>query len=191
VFWYFSVMDSLSRAKQKIQAVIAKSPVPEDPIHSLLQLEPEADEALIIAALGHDIDRAIEASRAQKADYEDFNAFKTAHALHSAQILRTIMAECEVPPNVADEVYRLVSKHETGGGRRSDLLKEADSLSYFEVNLPLYFQRHGWEESLRRSAWGYRRLSPGTQKIVRGFHYQDEELNRLLEAVPERAGRSF
>ena len=38
-----------------------------------------------------------------------------------------------------DEVSRLVEVHEVGGDPRSDLLKDADSISYFDVNLqPIY-----------------------------------------------------
>ena len=52
--------------KKKIEKIIKNSLVPEDPIHSkntlewLLKLNPHADDALKIAALGHDIERAIE-----------------------------------------------------------------------------------------------------------------------------------
>ncbi len=53
-------------AKKKIEKIIKNSLVTEDPIHSkntlewLLKLKPDADEALQIAALAHDIERAIE-----------------------------------------------------------------------------------------------------------------------------------
>jgi hypothetical protein len=50
----------------------------------------------------------------------------------------------------------LVTLHEVGGEPRSDLLKDADNISYFEVNMPIYYQREGWEETRRRCSWGYR-----------------------------------
>ena len=59
-------MDKISLVKRKIEEVIKGSSVPEDPIHSkntmewLLKLMPDAGESLKIAALGHDIERAIE-----------------------------------------------------------------------------------------------------------------------------------
>jgi len=146
-------------------------------------MKPDADESLQIAALGHDIERAVEGSKVLKADFADFEAFKSAHALNSARILKAIMFECKAPEDMVNEVYRLVALHETGGDPRSNLLKDADSLSYFEVNLPFYFRRHGWEETLRRSVWGYQRLSPRAQSIVTGFRYSDAEPSRLLEAV--------
>ncbi len=57
---------SIEWTKQEIRRVIAGSSVEEDPRHAentlewLLKHEPDADEALQIAAMGHDIDRAIE-----------------------------------------------------------------------------------------------------------------------------------
>ena len=60
--------------------------MPEDLIHSsntlewILRLAPRAGEALRIAALGHDIDRAVGSRRVRKADFQDFEEFKAAHA---------------------------------------------------------------------------------------------------------------
>ena len=74
-----------------------------------------------------------------------------------------------------------------GGDPDSDLLKDADSISYFDVNLPLYYQREGWGETKRRSCWGYRRLSPRAEEIVKHISHEDEALMRLLrEVVHER-----
>ncbi len=165
-------MDELQCVVRRIREVIAGSTVPEDPDHSrntlrwLLDLGPESDAALRIAALGHDIDRAVE-GRVRRADFADYDAFKAAHARNGAAILRDIMRECGVADDaLAQEVHRLVCAHEVGGDPRSDLLKDADSLSYFDVNLPRYFEREGWEETRRRCAWGYVRISGRARSIV-------------------------
>ena len=81
----------------------------------------------------------------------------------------------------ADEACRLVVRHEVGGDYRADLLKDADSISYFEVNLPFYHEREGWEETKRRSIWGYRRLSVRGREIAKSMTYDDEALTRLLK----------
>ena len=79
-------MNSLERVEQRIAEVISGSSVPEDPAHSrntlewLLRLAPQADTALRIAALGHDIERAVEARKVRRADFADYDAFKAAHA---------------------------------------------------------------------------------------------------------------
>jgi hypothetical protein len=186
-------MDSLERAKQRIAEVIAGSSVPEDPRHSrntlewLLELDPGADAALQIAALGHDIDRAVAERKVRRADFADFDAFKTAHARNSAEIVLELLEACGVDDAaLVREVHRLVCRHEVGGDPRSDLLKDADSLSFFDVNLPLYFARNGWEETRRRCVWGYRRLSERMKPVVPRLAYPDPELRRLVnESIAE------
>jgi len=185
-------MNTIECAKRKIRAIIAGSEVPEDPRHAentlewLLRLSSNADQALQIAALAHDIDRAIEEGRVRRTDYNDYDVFKAAHARNGAKILRVILDKCDTARSIADEACRLVRLHEIGGDLRSDLLKYADSISYFEVNMPLYYQREGWEETKRRCIWGYRRLSSRMKKIVERITYEDEELTHLLmEAIKQ------
>ncbi|MBW2368275.1 MAG: DUF4202 family protein, partial [Deltaproteobacteria bacterium] len=149
----------------------------------LLRLEPDASEALQLAALAHDIDRAIERIKVRRADFDNYDAFKAAHARNSAKILRPILVACDVEPNIVDEACRLVQAHEAGGDPGSDLLKDADSISYFDVNLPLYFQREGRDETKRRSHWGYRRLAPRAQEIVKHIDHEDKQLACLLREV--------
>jgi hypothetical protein len=186
-------MDSIDCAKQRIREIIADSRVPEDPPHAentlkwLFRLEPKADQAWQIAALAHDIDRAVETRKVRRADFNDYDAFKEAHAHNGAAILREILDKCGVAKSVADEACRLVTLHEVGGDPRSDLLKDADSISYFEVNMPMYYQREGWQETRRRCSWGYRRLSVRMKKIARRITYDDEALTRLLKEAIQQA----
>jgi len=182
-------MDNIDDAKEKIRAVISGSRVPEDPRHAdntlewLLRLEADADMALQLAALAHDIDRAVEETKVRRANFNDYNAFKAAHARHSAELLRPILTACGVTRDIVDKACRLVMLHEVGGEPDADLLKDADSISYFDVNLPLYYQREGYAETKRRSLWGYRRLSARARKIVGNIGYEEEAINRLLREV--------
>lgn len=179
-------------AKARIRRVVAGSRVPEDPRHAdntlewMLRMQPHAGCALQIAALAHDIDRADENRKVKRADYDTYDAFKVAHARHGAEILHPILTECGVPPHVVIEACRLVKVHEVGGDPRGDLLKDADSISYFDVNLPLYFQREGWAETKRRSRWGYQRLSAQAREALKLIRYPEDALRRLLlEVVQE------
>jgi len=182
-------MSSIECAKQKIRLIVAGSRVEEDSRHAdntlewLLRLEPDADDALQLAALAHDIDRAIEKTKVKRADFDDYDAFKAAHALNGAEILRPILSACGVENNIVDEACRLLEVHEVGGDSRSDLLKDVDSISYFEVNLPFYYRREGWNEAKRRSSWGYRRLSPRAKEIVKHIVHEEEAPVRLLREV--------
>jgi len=68
-------MHSPDCVRKRIEAVISGSSVPEDAPHSkntlqwLLKLQPAADEALQIAALGHDIERAVNDRKVRREDY--------------------------------------------------------------------------------------------------------------------------
>ncbi len=179
-------MDSIDCVKNRIEEIINTSPVPEDPIHSkntlewLLRLKPDADEALQIAALGHDIERAIEKRKVRRQDYKNYDEFKDAHASNSAEILAEIMKECNISKELADDSLFLVCHHERGGTRPSDILRDADSISFFDVNLPYYFMRNGVEETRRRCLWGYRRLPNNLKGLVAEFDYQNKELASLV-----------
>lgn len=183
------MLTNIECAKRKIRMIIAGSRVPEDPRHAdntlewLLRLEPDAGEALQLAALAHDIDRAIAEVKVRRADFDDYDDFKAAHARNGAEILRSILTACGVERTIVEEACRLVELHEVGGDPGSDLLKDADSISYFDVNLPLYYQREGWAETKRRSLWGYQRLSARARKIVENISYEEEVLTRLLREV--------
>jgi hypothetical protein len=181
------MIDSIACAKQKIRAIISKSGVPEDSIHAenvlewILKLKPDADEALQIAALAHDLDRADDRTKIQRSNFTDYNQFKAAHAKNSAKILKNILHKCQVEQSVVYETCRLVEQHEIGGDPLSDLLKDADSISYFEDNMPLYFQREGYDETLKRCIWGYNRLSPKMKEICQNITYTNHSLVKILK----------
>jgi hypothetical protein len=176
-----------------IRDVVAGSSVPEDPQHAentlewLLRLAQRADPALRIAALAHDIDRAVEGRKVRRAGFGDYDAFKAAHARNGARILGEILEACRVPREIAQEACRLVRHHEFGGDPRSDLVREADAISFFDVNLPLYRAREGLEAARRRSAWGYRRLSSRTRRACELPTYPDPRLTDLIREVIRRS----
>lgn len=166
-----------------------QSKVPEDPHHAentlewLLRLDPKADLPLQIAALAHDIDRAIEDRKTIYSDYNDYDAFKAAHARNGAKILLAILDEHSIERSITNEACRLVTLHEVGGDPRSDLLKDADSISFFDVNLPLYYKREGWDNTRKRCIWGYQRLSEPMKKLARDIKHNDKELTLLLKQI--------
>ncbi len=133
-------MKNLVCLKKKIEDIIKKSSVPEDYPHSkntlkwLLKLKPNADEALKIAALGHDIERAIEERKIKRSDYKTYEKFKDAHALNSAKIIAEIMEDCKINQVVltlvliavltnAENIRRIVVLNKDG---KSSLLKKED-----------------------------------------------------------------
>jgi len=188
-------MDDTDYLKKRIEEIIKKSLVPEDPFHSkntlkwLLKLKPDADEALKIAALGHDIERAIEERKVKRDNYNSYDQFKDAHALNSAKIMVEIMKDYKINQELIEDVYFLVRHHETGGDGRSNVLRDADTISFFNVNLPYYFKRNSLEDTKKRCQWGYNKLSNNLKRIVMGFKYNDKKLkfwNSLLLKTPEK-----
>ncbi len=175
----------LACAFTRIREFIRHSRVPEDPMHAentlawLVRLDPMADEALRLAALAHDIDRAAP-DGVRREDFADYDAFKQAHAEHGARLLHRLLERCDVPEAVTAEACRLVRLHEVGGDPRADLLRDADSLSYFDVNLPLYHAREGDDETLRRCIWGIRRLSPHARELLRKMRQPDPHLRTIV-----------
>ena len=179
-------MDSIDCLKKKIEKIIKRSLVPEDPLHSkntlkwLLKLRPKADEALKIAALGHDIERAIEERKVKRQDYKTYDQFKDAHALNSAKIIAEIMKDCKIDQELIDDVFFLVRHHESGGNSRVNVLRDADTISFFDVNLPFYFERNSLDETKKRCQWGYNKLPNNLKSIVTEFKYLDKKLMSLV-----------
>lgn len=150
-----------------------------------MKLRPGADWTLQLAALAHDIERAIPERKVSRTHFTDFNEFKKAHALNSAKITGEILERYKIDQPVKKRVKFLIEHHEFGFDNDPDVtvLKDADSLSFFEINLPLYSRRHDQKEVLFRMRWGYQRLSPTARDTLKYLKYDDEKLNRLLRQL--------
>ena len=178
--------NAIEKVKNEISRVIVESPFPEEPFHSintlewLLKLNPDADIALHIAALGHDIERAFDDKRVRSADYGTYDEYKQAHALNSAEILAELMEKCGVDQKIVDDVAHLVAHHEMGGDKREELLKNADAISFFHVSLPLYYDRKGPANTRKRCVWGFKKLPENLRKVVVEIDYMDSELKELV-----------
>ncbi len=177
---------SIADLKREIEQIVRHSFVPEDVAHSqntlrwLLKLKPDADEALQIAALGHDIERAIVERKVRREDFRSYDEFKQAHALNSAVVLDELMRRCQISEQLAKRVLHLVRHHETGADRDANTLRDADIISFFDVNLPHYFARNSPEETKRRWLWGYKKLPDSLRAIVANFDYRSKKLQSLV-----------
>ena len=180
-------MNKIAAVKDRIIRIINKSSVPEDPIHAkntlewLLKLKPDANETLQIATLGHDIERAIEERKVKRKDYQSYDEFKDAHALNSAKIMKEIMKEHNMNKAMIEKVFFLVRHHENGGTKLADVLKNADSISFFQVGLPFYHIRHNLEQTKERCLWGLKRLPQSLRRIVAKFNYRNPKLNSFIK----------
>ena len=118
-----------------------------------------------------------------ESDDPDYNEFKKEHSKSSAKILREILFIHHIRKAIIDKVTDLVILHEFGGNPEADILKNADSISFFDVSLPFYFQRNSEKETAFRMMWGYKRLSNYAKSIVRNFSYDNTKLEKLFRRV--------
>jgi hypothetical protein len=106
----------------------------------LLVLDPDAGEALRIAAVLHDIERAFPADDDPfdpKAD-PAAGGYNEWHQQRCARMARVWLAGQGASDELAEEVCDLVAVHEDGGWAEADLLQAADSLSFLEVQVDLF-----------------------------------------------------
>ena len=101
-------------------------------------LEPGARDALRIAALVHDAERAFPEPGAHwnPRDHWDVDEYVRWHQDRSAAIAAGWLAAEGAAPGLVEDVRRLVAAHEDGGSPEAAVLQAADSLSFLEVMVP-------------------------------------------------------
>jgi hypothetical protein len=102
----------------------------------IVALEPEAPEYLILAALSHDLERAIPGG--PKLDMAttpwDDRAYNREHCERSAMLVPPLLARYGASDETLEALRELIREHEFGGSAEGDLMQAADSLSFLEVN---------------------------------------------------------
>ncbi len=181
-------MNNFETLKEEIETILPKSPLDFELTHSqlvlkwVLRLRPEADEALKIAAIAHDIDRAITGiTEKDLSDYSKIDEFKQEHALRSADFITEILQKHKYPEEIIAKVKHLVTNHEVGGDEETDILMNADSLAYFDYNIPSYLKRNGRDRAIEKIRFMYKRLSPEAQKLATGISYPNAEIAELVK----------
>jgi hypothetical protein len=154
----------------------------------LLELEPEASEALRLAALTHDIERHFPGGPVNDlaAPPEQEMEYRRRHSERSAAYVEEWLRAREAPAALRDEVCELILAHETGGDADQDLLQAADSLSFLEVNadLPRRWAAEGrctLERGLDQHRWMYQRIQVERARELAGPLYE-----RAIHGAPAR-----
>lgn len=167
-----------------------------DKLHSqytlewVLRLEPNASVELQIAALGHDIDRTNEVKRIKKEDYKNYDEYKKDHSQLSATILCEELLRNGIDKGIVEKVRYLVINHEIGGDRESDILKEADSLAFFDDIIDSYYRERGLEKVKQKIRFMYSRLDQSIRKEIKNKKYSDKEVQRIVYEVTEEVDRN-
>ncbi len=181
-------MKEFEKIKNYLLKIISNSSLPEDLPHAkntldwVLKIYPEADISLKISAIGHDIERALP-GRIKREHFKTYDEFKKMHAIRSAQILKSILSTFSLPKFIIEDIFLLVKNHEHGGDFKSDILKDADSLSFFDVNIKFFYEREGFENTLKRAEWGFKRLSERGKKYFTTLNYSDKNLRKIFDIL--------
>jgi len=183
-------MRNLNNLKKEIVDILKKSPLDFEATHArlvhkwVLTLKPNADEALQIAAWSHDIDRAVTGiTEKDLKDFSKIDEFKKEHAERSAEFISEILRKNNYSDTIIYKVKTLVSKHEVGGDEESNVLKDADSLAYFEHNIPSYLKRNGLERTKEKIKFMFERMSPAAKKIAKGLKYANLEIKKTVDEL--------
>ena len=177
-------MSKYKEIKKKIDELTKKAPHEIEYVHSqsvlkwVLKLKPNTDVALKIAALGHDIDRSV-SGRIKAGDFGSYEEYKKQHALRSAKIISELMGKLNFDKKTLEKTRFLIENHEVGGGGDVEILKEADSLSFFENNLK-HYKKINPDYVKDKIRFMYDRLSKKARKMVLEIKFQNEELKNLV-----------
>ena len=112
------------------------------------RLAPGAPEAVRLAALTHDMERAFPGPDSPVLESLDDPVYERLHSERSARIVSEWLASQGADEQLTREVAELIVAHEVGGTREADLVQAADRLSFLETNVDLFL---GFVESGRFS----------------------------------------
>jgi len=149
----------------------------------LLKIYPEADEAMQIAAVAHDIDAAF-VEYTNDGSFKDPNYLRD-HQMGAATVLGDFLGENGMDVKVIEKVKHFVEKHEVGGDGGQNMVKDADSLGFFDRDLHDFINRHlakGTDKDKLREKfdWMYDRItSPHAKALAKPMY--DEAIKLLGE----------
>ncbi len=149
-------------------------------VYWIKKLDPDADEALRIAAIAHDIERAFsplgpdQGKREKEMGFHHIEYLRH-HQEEGAKIIGSFLDKNGADKQLIDRVKMLISRHEEGGNRDQNLLKDADSISFFENNISFFLEHKihqaGKENVRKKFEWMYQRItSDKAKKIVKPFY---------------------
>jgi len=178
----------IKKIEEEIKNIISKSPFKTDWAHAkstrkwVMKLKPDADISLQIAALAHDIERGLKSSLDKSSKkFDNYKDYKKIHSEKSAKIIVDLLNKHNYEKDVISKVKELVLKHEFGGDFESDILKDADSISFFEENLELYFIEFGEDKTRKKINFMFGRISPKGQELVKELNFKNERLNLIFK----------
>lgn len=129
--------------------VIDKYPYNRDHLVRSLEwldlIAPGSREAVRLATLTHDMERAFPGRDQPVAKRLDDPVYNRAHADRSARIVGAWLREQHADGGLVRDVEELIRAHEDGGWPEANMVQAADSLSFLDTNIELFlgFVRSG------------------------------------------------
>ncbi|MBW2993145.1 DUF4202 domain-containing protein [Candidatus Woesearchaeota archaeon] len=151
------------------------------------KLKPNADESLQIAAVAHDIERALRREDMHKKKLKGYagKEFLRPHQERGAEIIGDFLKKQGADKKLINKVKMLISRHEEGGNKEQNLLKDADSISFFENNVSFFLTEKvpevGKAKVKEKFDWMFSRItSRKAKKIAKPWY---EKALRDLESI--------
>ncbi|MCL5775343.1 MAG: DUF4202 family protein [Patescibacteria group bacterium] len=188
-------MEFYPKVEKYITEIFAQSPHFRDikhferTVYWLKKLRPDADEALCIAAFAHDTERAFRESgihpMAEKSSQGFLDeTFMKYHQEKGAEIIVEFLKKQDAPSELTERTSMLISKHEVGGNEDQNLLKDADSISYFENQIDFFLTHKvtevGKDKVKDKFQWMFDRISSEDARALAKPMYE-QAIKRLEE----------
>ena len=109
------------------------------------RLAPDAREAVRLATLTHDMERAFPGPDSPEMTSLDDPVYERQHSERSARIVAAWLDAQGADEQLRTDVTALIVAHEVGGSHEADLVQAADRLSFLDTNIELFlgFVRSG------------------------------------------------
>lgn len=159
----------------------------ERTVHWLEYLDENITLEKRIAAYAHDIQRAfrhdstIDKIIASPLGFQD-EEMLSQHQQEGADIIAKELTILGASAEIVNDVKSLIEKHEEGGSEDQNNLKDADSISFFEINadhfVKKYVKQVGKQKVKDKFDWMYERItSDKARKVAKPFY--DKYLKEL------------
>lgn len=142
------------------------------------RIEPDADEAILIAAYAHDAARVFSRKDTEEtfkdSEFDD-QKILTEHQCTGARIVASFLRNERYGEKSIKRVYHMIRYHEEGGDDESNIIMDADSISYLEVNAIKHIalvNNLGKDKIKRKIEWMYKRISSRKAELLAGQFYK-------------------
>ncbi len=151
----------------------------------------QAPEYLLIAAVAHDIERGFRDEKVYENMFKSEKGFLNKeflsyHQKRSAEILKEFLTEKNYNIRDIDKVYDIVSLHEIGGDTDTNILKDADSISFLINNVEHFVKIKTKEASIgkvkEKIDWMFHRITfKEAKKIALPFYENAKNKLKQIE----------